>query len=88
MDIQKEKNSINNSTSTTSQEIQQKQQHSMLTNDHQQSFSAIMEYQYGQHSHYFGLQQLHQPLPGTELFGELEEELWNQLEKLEQDEEQ
>ncbi|CAF4632534.1 unnamed protein product, partial [Rotaria sp. Silwood2] len=86
MDIQQEKNLINNSTSITSQE--QKPQHAMLTNDHQQSFSAIMEYQYGQHSHYFRLQQLHQPLQGKELFGELEEELWNELEKLEQNEEQ
>ncbi|CAF4760245.1 unnamed protein product, partial [Rotaria sp. Silwood2] len=88
MDIQQEKNSINNSTSTKSKEIQQKPQDAMLTNDHQQSFSAIMKYQYGQHSHYFRLQQLHQPLQGKELFGELEKELWNELEKLEQNEEQ
>ncbi|CAF4979876.1 unnamed protein product [Rotaria sp. Silwood1] len=89
MDIDKEKNAINNSTSTVNKEMQQRQQeYAMLASDHQQRVSAIMEYQYGPHSHYFRLEQLHQPLQGKQLFGELEEELWNELENLKQNEEQ
>ncbi|CAF4858150.1 unnamed protein product [Rotaria sp. Silwood2] len=69
---------MNKSTSTVKLEVQRTQQHN----------SAIMEYQYGQNSHYFRLQQLHPPLQGKELFGELEQELWKELEQLEQHEEQ
>ncbi|CAF2793069.1 unnamed protein product [Rotaria sp. Silwood2] len=78
---------MNNSTSTTNKEIQQIEEHAMLPNNEQQSFSAIMEYQYGQQSHYFGLEQLARHIQGKELFEELEDELWNELEKLEQNEE-
>ncbi|CAF2806241.1 unnamed protein product [Rotaria sp. Silwood2] len=80
MHIHQEKNSMNKSTSTVNKEVQQTQQ--------QQHTRVIMEYQYGQNTHYFGLQHLQKPLQGKELFGELEDELWNELEKLEQHEEQ
>ncbi|CAF5026419.1 unnamed protein product, partial [Rotaria sp. Silwood1] len=46
MDIDKEKNAINNSTSTVNKEMEQRQQeYAMLASDHQQRVSAIMEYQ-------------------------------------------